>query len=117
MFYEEVSVKLIVPVANSWVVALQASSPGRDICSAAWFFALIYKQIVGYHQQVDEVVYIGIPEECAAKHKDDTSEASPYMDLPRTVVRCLTLVAGGALVRVRIPKFPISSDRCGDFTL
>jgi hypothetical protein len=30
MFYEELSVKLDVPVANSWVVALQASGPGRD---------------------------------------------------------------------------------------
>jgi hypothetical protein len=30
MLYEEVSVKLDGSVANSWVIALQASSPGSD---------------------------------------------------------------------------------------
>jgi silicon transporter len=41
------------------------------ICSAAWFFASIHKRIVGF--QVDEV-YIGTPEERAAKHKEDKDE-------------------------------------------
>jgi hypothetical protein len=41
------------------------------ICSAAWVLALIHKRIAGY--QVDEV-YIGTPEERAAKESSDEND-------------------------------------------
>merc|ERR1712153_73245 len=45
------------------------------ICSAAWFFALIQKKVCGF--QFDEV-YIGSPEERAAKgHADDDEQVAP----------------------------------------
>lgn len=51
-----------------WCLFLEASG----ICSASWFFASIQKKIAGY--QVDEV-YIGTPEERAARNKGDDEKS------------------------------------------
>ena len=58
------------------------------ICSGAWVLAMIHKRISGF--QVDEV-YIGTPEERAAKKKADDATASPALHMGTNI---LTLPPG-----------------------
>jgi silicon transporter len=53
------------------------------ICAAAWFLALIQKKICGF--QYDEV-YVGTPEERAAKGNADDLDANANLDLGTNVI-------------------------------
>jgi len=53
------------------------------ICAAAWFLALIQKKITGF--QYDEV-YVGTPEERAAKDHADDADANAHLDLGTNVI-------------------------------
>jgi len=52
------------------------------ICSAAWFFAVLQRKAMGY--QLDEV-YVGTPEERAAKGHADDNEINDHLDLGTNV--------------------------------
>jgi len=53
------------------------------ICAAAWFLALIQKKVMGY--QYDEV-YVGTPEERAAKDHADDNHAQMHLDMGTNVL-------------------------------
>jgi len=53
------------------------------VCAAAWFLALIQKKIMGY--QNDEV-YVGTPEERAAKDHADDNDAQAHLDMGTNVL-------------------------------
>lgn len=60
------------------------------ICAAAWFFALIQKKICGF--QYDEV-YVGTPEDRAAKNHADDVDAQAHLDIGTNVLEA-TMNAG-----------------------
>merc|ERR1712238_306609 len=53
------------------------------VCAAAWFLALLQKKVMGY--QYDEV-YVGTPEERAAKDHADDNEAQMHLDMGTNVL-------------------------------
>jgi len=60
------------------------------ICAAAWFLALVQKKICGF--QYDEV-YVGTPEERAAKNHADDVDAQAHLDVGTNVLEA-TMNAG-----------------------
>jgi hypothetical protein len=57
-----------------WYLILEASG----ICSAAWVLAWIHKRIIAGYQA--DAVYIGTPEERAAKDRDDHDDEELHVE-------------------------------------
>jgi hypothetical protein len=69
----------IVYIFLQLALALEATG----ICASAWFFGLIHKKIMKF--QFDEI-YVGTPEERAAKQHADNPNANAHLDMGTNVL-------------------------------